>query len=131
MSVTPWFAQYDADVAPTVAPYPDKTLLDYLADLAHSHGSSPALIFKGSSLSYGSLESQSDTYAERELELTLGSTEAMLVVALTPFYNRIKTIQARTKVRRVVATSIKEYLPPLLRVLFTIFKEKKDGHRIT
>jgi long-chain acyl-CoA synthetase len=177
MSVTPWFAQYDADVAPTVAPYPDKTLLDYLADLAHSHGSSPALIFKGTSLSYGSLESQSDTfsaalvslgvrpgdrvaivlpncpqfviaqfgiwkagasvvalnptYTERELELALGSTEAMLVVALTPFYDRIKTIQARTKVRRVVATSIKEYLPPVLRLLFTLFKEKKDGHRIT
>jgi long-chain acyl-CoA synthetase len=33
-------------------------------------------------------------------------------------------------VRHVIATSIKEYLPPLLRVLFTWFKEKKDGHRI-
>jgi long-chain acyl-CoA synthetase len=31
----------------------------------------------------------------------------------------------------VIATSIKEYLPPLLRVLFTLFKEKKTGHRIT
>jgi long-chain acyl-CoA synthetase len=33
-------------------------------------------------------------------------------------------------VKRIIATSIKEYLPPLLRVLFTLFKEKKDGHRI-
>ena len=32
--------------------------------------------------------------------------------------------------RRIIATSIKEYLPPLLRVLFTLFKEKKGGHRI-
>ena len=40
-------------------------------------------------------------------------------------------MQGRTGVRRVIATSIKEYLPPVLRVLFTLFKEKKDGHRIT
>ena len=32
--------------------------------------------------------------------------------------------------RRVVATSIKEYLPPHLKLLFTLFKEKKTGHRI-
>jgi long-chain acyl-CoA synthetase len=31
----------------------------------------------------------------------------------------------------VIATSIKEYLPPVLRLLFTLFREKKDGHRIT
>ena len=30
----------------------------------------------------------------------------------------------------MIATSIKEYLPAVLRVLFTILKEKKEGHRI-
>ena len=69
-------------------------------------------------------------YSERELEAALAATGATTVVALTPFYQRIKNIQARTSVRRVIATSIKEYLPPVLRVLFTLFKEKKDGHRI-
>ena len=49
---------------------------------------------------------------------------------MTPFYKRMKDLQRETKVRQVIATSIKEYLPPLLRVLFTLFKEKKDGHRI-
>ncbi len=70
-------------------------------------------------------------YSERELELALTSTGASLVVVLTPFYQRIKNIQARTQVRRVIGSSIKEYLPPALRLLFTLFKEKKDGHRIT
>src|SRR5688572_7044924 len=125
------------------------------------HGDKPALLFKGASLSYSALESQSNAFAaglaslgvrpgdrvavllpncpqfmiaqfgiwkagaivvalnpiytERELELALASTGAMLVVALTPFYQRIKTIQARTSVRLVIATSIKEYLPPALR----------------
>ena len=53
-----------------------------------------------------------------------------LVVTLTPFYTRLKDIQRETPVKRIIATSIKEYLPPLLRVLFTLFKEKKGGHRI-
>ena len=71
------------------------------------------------------------TYTERELENALVSTGASIVVTLTPFYQRVKNIQSRTAVRHVVATSIKEYLPPALRLLFTLFKEKKDGHRIS
>ena len=173
----PWLAHYDSDVSATLAPYPDKTLLDYLADLARDHGEKPALLFKGASVSYAALESQSDAfaaalvsldmrpgdrvalllpncpqflvaqfgvwkaggvvvalnpiYSERELEAALASFGASLAIALTPFYQRVKNIQARTQVRRVIATSIKEYLPPALRVLFTIFREKKDGHRVT
>ena len=70
-------------------------------------------------------------YSERELEIALVATRATVVVALTPFYQRIKNIQPRTQVREVIATSIKEYLPSALRILFTLFKEKKEGHRIT
>jgi long-chain acyl-CoA synthetase len=33
-------------------------------------------------------------------------------------------------VRRVIATNIKEYLPRVQALLFTLFKEKKEGHRI-
>src|SRR5262245_14940747 len=29
-AVKPWLSHYDADVRPSVAPYPDKTLIDYL-----------------------------------------------------------------------------------------------------
>src|SRR5688572_26206186 len=175
--VKPWLAHYDPDVRPSLAPYPDKTLLDYLTPLARDHGGKPALLFKGAAFSYAALESQSDAfaaalaargvrpgdrvalllpncpqffiaefgawkagaivvplnpiYSERELEATLSSTGASVVVVLTPFYQRIKTIQGRTKVKLVIATSIKEYLPAALRVLFTLFKEKKEGHRIT
>ena len=70
------------------------------------------------------------TYSEREIEQALVAVGAAAVVVLTPFYDRVKRVQARTALRHVFATSIKEYLPPVLRVLFTLFKEKKDGHRI-
>jgi long-chain acyl-CoA synthetase len=175
-AVKPWLSHYDADVAPTVEPYPDRTLLDYLADLARDRGDGPALLFKGTAMSYAELESQSDAFAaaltsldvkpgdrialllpncpqflvaqfgtwkaggivvalnpiytERELEAALTSFGASLAVVLTPFYQRVKNVQARTPVQRVIATSIKEYLPPVLRILFTLFKEKKSGHRI-
>jgi len=49
---------------------------------------------------------------------------------LTAFYGKIKAIAPETRLRRVIATSIKEYLPPLIKVLFTLLKEKKEGHRI-
>jgi long-chain acyl-CoA synthetase len=71
------------------------------------------------------------TYSEREFEQALESTRAEAAVVLTPFYNRLKHVQGRTSVRKLIPTSIKEHLPPLLRALFTLFKEKKDGHRIT
>ncbi len=173
----PWLAHYDADVARSLAPYPDKTLVDLLADLARDHGQKPALLFKGTSMSYAELEARSGAFAaalaaqgvkpgarvgillptcpqffvaefgvwkagaivvalnpiytERELEQALSSTGASIVVTLTPFYQRIKNIQPRTSVRRVIETSIKEHLPPLLRLLVTLFKEKSGGHRVS
>ena len=65
------------------------------------------------------------------MEQALDSTRAETVVTLTPFYERVKRVQRTHRLDRVIATSIKEYLPPILRILFTLFKEKKEGHRIS
>ncbi len=70
-------------------------------------------------------------YTERELKHALRYTGAVAAVVLTPFYAKIKALQGETAVRQVIATNIKEYLPGLLRLLFTLLKEKKEGHRIT
>ena len=74
---------------------------------------------------------QSDLHRARARRGAASDTRDRTVVTLTPFYERVKRVQPRTALRRVIATNIKEYLPPLLRLLFTLFKEKKDGHRIT
>jgi long-chain acyl-CoA synthetase len=177
MADKPWLAHYDADVPHSLQPYPDKTLLDYLAALAREHPLRPALLFKGVEISYGQLARESDafaaaltelgvkqgdrvalvlpncpqflvaeigawkagaivcpinpTYTEREVEEALQKTGAQTVVTLTPFYGRVKDVQPQTAVRTVIATSIKEHLPPVLRILFTLFKEKQGGHRIS
>jgi long-chain acyl-CoA synthetase len=69
-------------------------------------------------------------YTERELEFALQECGAEIVVVLTRFYSKVKAVQARTKIRTVIATNIKEYLPPTLRILFTLLREKKEGDRI-
>jgi long-chain acyl-CoA synthetase len=69
-------------------------------------------------------------YTDRELEHALNEISAETVVVLNPFYAKVKAIQARTSVKRVIATNIKEHLPPLLKVLFTLAKERKEGYRI-
>jgi long-chain acyl-CoA synthetase len=69
-------------------------------------------------------------YTERELELALNECGAETVVVLTLYYHKIKAIQSSTKLKRVIATNIKEYLSPVMRLLFTLAKEKKEGHRI-
>ena len=70
-------------------------------------------------------------YTEHELVPPLANTRARIVVALSKFYDRIKAAQPHTGVEMVVATNIKEFLPPVMALLFTLFKEKKEGHRIT
>src|SRR3954470_14089656 len=63
MADQPWLAYYDADIPRSLQPYPDATLLDYLATLARQHGSKPAVLFKGAAVSYAQLHAQSDAFA--------------------------------------------------------------------
>ena len=176
LQAAPWLGHYDAGVPTTLAPYPERTLLDDLAEAVAERPGAPALLFKGRTVSHGELDRASDAFAaalaglgvakgdrvtlllpncpqflvcelgawkagavlvplnpiytEQELEGALARTGAETIVVLTPFYGRVKAVQPRTALTRVVATGIKEYLPPLLRVLFTVAKERKDGHRV-
>lgn len=70
------------------------------------------------------------TYSEREMEDALRATGAETVIVLNRFYAKVKSIQQRTSVKRVIATNIKEYLPWFLRLAYTLLKEKKEGDRI-
>ncbi|MGZ7079742.1 MAG: AMP-binding protein, partial [Thermoanaerobaculia bacterium] len=74
---------------------------------------------------------QNPIYTDRELEESLRASEPETVVTLTPFYDRVKRLQRATGVKRIIVTNIKEYFSPALRILFTLLKEKKMGHRVT
>ena len=78
----------------------------------------------------GIVASINPLYTEPELEHALNECGAETVIVLTLFYNKVKAVQAKTKLKRVIATNIREYLPKLLMVLFVLAKEKKEGHRV-
>ncbi|MDB4869300.1 MAG: AMP-dependent synthetase and ligase [Gemmatimonadales bacterium] len=71
------------------------------------------------------------TYSEREMGEALRATGAETLIVLNRFYEKVKGIQSTTSLKRIVATNIKEYLPPLLRIAYTFLKEKKEGDRIS
>ncbi len=172
----PWLDHYDAGVPHTLAPYPARTLVDFVSDHARTHPDGRALLFKGATMTYAELERLSDAFASALLSLgvargnrvglllpncpqffiaELGAwkvgaivaplnpiyTEAELEgpirengidtsVTLTRFYDRVKRVQARVPIRHVIATNIKEYFPTVLKILFTVAREKKDGDRV-
>ena len=70
------------------------------------------------------------TYSDREMEEALRATGAETVVVLNRFYDKLKGIQSRTSLKRIIATNIKEYLPLKLRLAYTLMKEKNEGDRI-
>ena len=177
MNAKSWLKFYDEGVPATLEPYPERTLLDVVSDTVRQRPQHPALLFKGSVLSYADLDRLSNAlaaalvaegvqkgervaillpntpqaliaqlgvwkagaiaamlnplYTEHELAHALAKCGAETAVVLTPFYDKVKALQPQTNIHRVIATNVKEYLSLPLRLLFTLLKEKKEGHRIT
>jgi long-chain acyl-CoA synthetase len=171
MTAPKWIANYDDGVPSTLEPYPNRSLTDYLREAAGRWPDRPALLFKGSTITYRKLEDESNalgaalmkmgvrrgdrvaiclpncpqfliaefaawkvgaivspfnpTYSEREMEDALRTTGAETVIVLNRFYRKVKSVQSRTSVKRIVATNIKDYLPWLVGFAYTLVKEKK------
>jgi long-chain acyl-CoA synthetase len=171
-----WTALYDPHVPRSLSPYPDATLVDYLARHANASPDAHAVLFKGTSVTYRQLHDLSSRFASalrsfgvrpgdrvalvlpncpqfliaelgawkagavvmplnplytgEELEEPLRSAGTRVVVSLSPFYRKVSALRKQTSVQRIIVTNIKEYLPAALRMLFTVFKERKGGHRV-
>ncbi|MGD8405118.1 MAG: long-chain fatty acid--CoA ligase [Anaerolineales bacterium] len=69
-------------------------------------------------------------YTPSEIEHQASDAGIEIMFVMTNFYKTIKTAQPRTKIKRLIVTNIKEALPPITRLLFTLAMEKKGGHRI-
>jgi long-chain acyl-CoA synthetase len=68
------------------------------------------------------------TYVAREIKHQLSDSGAKVIVTLSLMYPNVKQIRADTPLQHVVVTNIKEYFPGLLKFLFTVAVEKKEGH---
>lgn len=70
-------------------------------------------------------------YERRELAWQLEDSGARVLITLSQEELLTKAVDAAgdAQLHHLVVTSVKDYFPPFLKSLFTIFKEKKDGHR--
>lgn len=113
-------------------------LASALIDLGLKKGDRVALVMPNTAafvISYfailkagGVVSATNPTYPAEKMLAQINDCGAEIVIALSLYYKIIKEIQPRTKVKSVIVTNVKEYLPSMARLLFTLAKEKKDGH---
>src|SRR5919202_824029 len=73
----------------------------------------------------------SPLYVESELEHQLVDAEVSVVVCLSSLFGRVQAVRQRVPtLRQVIVTSIKDFFPTHLRLLFSITRERRDGHRV-
>ncbi len=74
-------------------------------------------------------------YMPREIAHQVQDSGATYMVVLSLLYNRLKQVRGGLNLEKVIVTNIKEYFPPLLKLLFTLAKENKadqngERHRV-
>ena len=76
----------------------------------------------------GVVAATNPTYPADKMAHRINDCDAEFVLTMTLFYDLVKKVQPQTKLKTVIVANIKEYLPSLAKFLFTIAKEKKEGH---
>jgi len=69
-------------------------------------------------------------YTVRELHAQLADSGARAVVVLSRLYPQVAEAARGTSVERIVVTNIKEHFAAPLRALFSVARERKEGHRV-
>jgi long-chain acyl-CoA synthetase len=69
-------------------------------------------------------------YTPRELEHQMKDAGIRIMLVMSNFYKMVKSVQPKTNLKTLVVTNLKETLPGITRLLFTLVMEKKGGHRV-
>lgn len=78
----------------------------------------------------GVVAATNPTFPAGKMQHQIEDSKAKFAVCLSLFFDKFKSIQVETHVRHVIVTNIKEYFPWFAKTLFTLAKEKKEGHRV-
>ena len=70
------------------------------------------------------------TYPPDEVLTPVNDANIEIMFTLSRFYKTLKAVRERSKLKRIIVSNIKEALPPFTSLLFTLLKEKKEGHHI-
>ncbi len=69
-------------------------------------------------------------YTPSEMAYQANDAGIEIMFVMSNFYSTIKKAQPQTRIKKLIVTNIKEALPPFVRLLFTLLREKKAGFRI-
>lgn len=78
----------------------------------------------------GAVVAVNPTYPVDEILTPVKDAGIEIMFCLSRFYGKLKEVRAKSNLKKIIVTNIKETLPPVLKLLFTIAKEKKEGDRI-
>ncbi|PJF44255.1 MAG: long-chain fatty acid--CoA ligase [Phototrophicales bacterium] len=76
----------------------------------------------------GIVAATNPTYPADKMAYQIKDSGAKVAIVMSLFYNTLKSVQNQTNLEKIIVTNVKEYLPNMARILFTIAKEKKEGH---
>ena len=79
----------------------------------------------------GIVVSTSPVNEREELQRQINDSGAEILITLTLFSATAREVKARTDLRAVIFTNIKDYMGASKRVLFTMMREEKEGHRLS
>ncbi len=60
----------------------------------------------------------------------LNDSGAKALIGMSLFYEGLGTVRDQTPVKHVIVSNIKDFFPGIGKFLFTVAREKKDGHRV-
>jgi long-chain acyl-CoA synthetase len=78
----------------------------------------------------GAVVAVNPTYPVDEILTPVNDAGIEIMFCLSRFYGKMKEVRKKSGLKKIIVTNIKETLPPILKFLFTIAKEKKEGDRV-
>jgi long-chain acyl-CoA synthetase len=88
------------------------------------------IAFFGALKAGGIVVALNPTFPPLKLAEQINDSGIEIVITMSLFYQAINSIRDQTPIRQIIVSNIKEYFPPLGKFLFTLAREKKDGHRV-
>ena len=70
------------------------------------------------------------TYPPDEVLTPVNDANIEIMFTLTRFYKVLKAVREKSKLKKIIVSNIKEALSPVMRILFTLLKEKKGGDHL-
>ncbi|MCB9145436.1 MAG: long-chain fatty acid--CoA ligase [Anaerolineales bacterium] len=70
------------------------------------------------------------TYPVEEVLTPVNDAGIEVMFTLTRFYNTLKEVRKKSGLKKIIVSNLKEALPPVTRVLYTLLREQKGGDRL-